>query len=141
MFKLLVRNVARVIAFLVVCCVLIFIVRRQFEFEIARITQRRFEATESIERVYAYFDQHGEWPTKSDLEKSGHSWLPPKWHYDKHEGGWGAVIMTHDSFHTLLSYQFEPPEHGKIHTMWTLSIEGDKRKVPAEIEYSLKTKP
>jgi hypothetical protein len=103
--------------------------------------KRHLEATQPIERTYAYFREHGRWPTNADVERGGQRWLPPGWEYESDPELEGPVISRDGPEHMTLVYYFAPPQPGVVDNTWTLSVEGDKRTFPADVGYSLQPAP
>jgi hypothetical protein len=102
--------------------------------------ERHVEATAAIERIYAYYQEHGAWPPNDDDQSPVKQWLPPDWQYSG-DGAVGPVLWLHGPWHLILSYAFQVPDHGTVSNIWTFSNEGDKTAFPARVQYSLKATP
>jgi|LakMenEpi03Aug12_release.lakeMendotaPanAssembly.Ray.scaffolds.fasta_scaffold704299_1 hypothetical protein len=115
-----------------------FLISLSLGIEVARknFRARHLEATNAIDHVYAYFKNHGHWPSDDPEEESNRLWLPPDWKYKScAEGKGGTAIWLHGPYHMTLLYRFLPPKPGAASAEWTLSLEGDKAVFLSEAHY------
>ena len=120
---------------------LFFYLGLQFKQTLREFPKRHLEATQAIELAYAYFHEHGRWPTKADLERGGQRWLPSGWGYESNPEFGGPFIWLDGPEHMSIIYRFGPPQQGAVDNMWSLSVEGDKRAFPADVKYSVQSAP
>jgi fermentation-respiration switch protein FrsA (DUF1100 family) len=126
----------------VLCCLVIWVVigplRAYLDFarSVETFPKRHREATQFVKAVYEYYSDQGRWPDPGDVHETGIPSLPAEWTYDwaEQEGG-PPVLLLHGPYHMAIVYYFSPPSDRGIDRTWVLSIEGDKKKFQADVDY------
>ena len=108
------------VAVLVGSIVIVGCIRRDIQQSMKDFRQRHLEATQVIEYAYAYFRDHGDWPSKADLERADQQWLSRGWEYNNDPTQEGPIMWLHGPNHMILSYRFTPPQQGAASNTWTL---------------------
>jgi hypothetical protein len=136
-------HVALIGLLLVIAVVALFVIIIGWDLRrsLTALRGRHIEATEAIQRVYAFYGRQGRWPTKSEIEASGNPSIPETWDYSSDPQGTYAVLSLHGQYHSSLHYWFSPPRQGAVCNTWTLSVEGDKSEFEADVDYVAGGKP